>query len=65
MPMAHSSLKVVIRSVCGVRKKTLIVNLPGSKKGSQECLQCILPAIPHALGESDLVFKEVDLQYVF
>ena len=39
-----------VRSVCGVRKRTLIVNLPGSKKASQECLQFLLPALPHALG---------------
>uniref|UniRef100_A0A673CV11 Gephyrin n=1 Tax=Sphaeramia orbicularis TaxID=375764 RepID=A0A673CV11_9TELE len=30
-------------------KKTLIINLPGSKKGSQECFQFILPALPHAI----------------
>uniref|UniRef100_A0A8C7M5D2 Gephyrin n=1 Tax=Oncorhynchus kisutch TaxID=8019 RepID=A0A8C7M5D2_ONCKI len=35
--------------VCGIRGKTLIINLPGSKKGSQECFQFILPALPHAI----------------
>ena len=42
------------RSVCGVRNKTLIVNLPGSKKASKECLEFILPALPHALGRCDV-----------
>uniref|UniRef100_A0A8K9UQP4 Gephyrin n=1 Tax=Oncorhynchus mykiss TaxID=8022 RepID=A0A8K9UQP4_ONCMY len=37
------------RPVCGIRGKTLIINLPGSKKGSQECFQFILPALPHAI----------------
>ena len=37
------------RAVAGVRKNTLIVNLPGSKKGALECLQVVLPAVPHAL----------------
>uniref|UniRef100_A0A8C4EQM2 Gephyrin n=1 Tax=Dicentrarchus labrax TaxID=13489 RepID=A0A8C4EQM2_DICLA len=35
--------------LCGIRGKTLIINLPGSKKGSQECFQFILPALPHAI----------------
>uniref|UniRef100_A0A8C2QJ20 Gephyrin n=1 Tax=Cricetulus griseus TaxID=10029 RepID=A0A8C2QJ20_CRIGR len=35
--------------MCGIRGKTLIINLPGSKKGSQECFQFILPALPHAI----------------
>ncbi|XP_065883628.1 gephyrin-like isoform X2 [Dysidea avara] len=52
--MISSSLQVtpmamLSRPVCGIRKSTLIVNLPGSVKGSQECLRCILPALPHAL----------------
>jgi molybdenum cofactor synthesis domain-containing protein len=37
------------RSVAGIRKSTLIVNLPGSKKASTECLEVILPALPHGL----------------
>ncbi|XP_064406979.1 gephyrin-like isoform X2 [Halichondria panicea] len=43
-PMAMLS-----RPVAGVRGNSLIVNLPGSKKGCVECLQFILPALPHAL----------------
>ena len=43
-PMAMLS-----RAVAGVRKKCLIINLPGSPKAVQECLEIILPAIPHAI----------------
>ncbi len=37
------------RAVAGTRGKCLIVNLPGSPKAVRECLQVILPALPHAV----------------
>ncbi|MGE5573773.1 MAG: molybdenum cofactor synthesis domain-containing protein [Bacillota bacterium] len=37
------------RAAAGIRRKTLIVNLPGSPKGVEECLSVVLPAIPHAV----------------
>ncbi len=37
------------RAVAGVRRKTLIVNMPGSPKAVRECLEVILPALPHAV----------------
>jgi molybdopterin adenylyltransferase len=37
------------RAVCGARGRTLIVNLPGSRKAALENLAAILPALPHAL----------------
>lgn len=38
------------RAICGIRGKTLIVNLPGSPKAVRECLEVIMPAIPHAIS---------------
>ena len=37
------------RSVCGAVGEALICNFPGSSKGAIECLEAVLPAIPHAL----------------
>ena len=37
------------RAVAGLCGKTLIINLPGSEQGALECLQVILPLLPHAL----------------
>jgi molybdenum cofactor synthesis domain-containing protein len=52
--MRTSSLKVtphamLSRAVSGIRKRTLIINLPGSPKGAIENLQVVLPALEHAL----------------
>ncbi len=52
--MRQESLKktphaMLSRAVCGVRGKTLIVNLPGSPKAVRECLDIIIPVVPHAV----------------
>ena len=40
---------ILSRGVTGFRGKTLIINLPGSPKGVEECLNVVREAIPHAL----------------
>ena len=48
---------MLTRGTAGIRKKTLIVNLPGSPRIIKECLEYILPEVVYAievvLGEHD------------
>lgn len=37
------------RALAGVRRESLIINLPGSPKAVRENLEAVLPAIPHAI----------------
>ena len=52
--MRAASLKItphamLSRVATGIRKKTLIINLPGSPKGAIENLQVVLPVLGHAI----------------
>jgi molybdopterin adenylyltransferase len=38
------------RALAGLRGRCLIINLPGSTKAVQECLEVILLALPHAVA---------------
>lgn len=42
-------LAALSRSVCGIRGRTLIVNLPGSVRGARENLAAIARILPHAI----------------
>ena len=46
---ANNPLAWLSRGVAGLRGKTLIVNLPGSKRGAEESLAAILPLLAHGI----------------
>jgi molybdopterin adenylyltransferase len=37
------------RAVCGTRGQSLILNMPGSPKAVAECMEVIIPVLPHAV----------------
>jgi molybdenum cofactor synthesis domain-containing protein len=52
--MRLASLKKTIRAtlsrgISGIRKTSLIINVPGSEKAARENLEAVLEALPHAL----------------
>ena len=42
---------MISRAIVGVRKASLIINLPGSPRGAEENLSVVLPALDHALSK--------------
>ncbi len=48
--MKNMPLAMLSRGVCGIRKSTLIINLPGSPKGVVECFEVIKTVLPHAIN---------------
>lgn len=47
--LSVTPMAMLSRAVAGVRGRCLIINLPGSPKAVQECLEVVLPVIPHAV----------------
>jgi len=47
--LKKTPMAMLSRAIAGTRGKCLIINLPGSTKAVRECLEVILPALPHAV----------------
>lgn len=47
--LKHTPMAMLSRAVVGTRGNTLIINLPGSTRAVEQCLEVLLPVIPHAL----------------
>lgn len=56
----HTPFSVISRSVCGIRGKCLIINLPGSLNAVKQSLKILEPIIPHALDMLSGKVKEHD-----
>ncbi|GBP65928.1 Molybdenum cofactor synthesis protein cinnamon [Eumeta japonica] len=66
--IAVESLKItpmamISRAVAGVRKNTLILNFPGSKKAAIECFNIVKPILSHAIALIKGDAKEVTLTH--
>lgn len=48
--MQFTKRAMLSRAAAGIRKGTLIVNMPGSPKAVTECLEYIISELDHALG---------------
>jgi molybdopterin biosynthesis enzyme MoaB len=46
---AKNSFAWLSRAVAGLKGNTLIVNLPGSRRGAEESLAAILPLLAHGI----------------
>jgi molybdopterin adenylyltransferase len=47
--LAKTPFAMIARGVCGIRHRTLILNLPGSPKAAVENLEAVWAAVPHAI----------------
>lgn len=47
--MQLTKRSMLSRAACGIRKSTLILNLPGSPKAVEECLTYVMPELEHGL----------------
>ena len=47
--MAITPKAVISRGRAGIRNQSLVINLPGSRKGALENIEVLLPALDHAL----------------
>jgi molybdenum cofactor synthesis domain-containing protein len=47
--LAKTKQAIWSRGIAGIRKESLIINLPGSEKGAKENIEAVLPALAHGL----------------
>ncbi|MDQ3907779.1 MAG: MogA/MoaB family molybdenum cofactor biosynthesis protein [Acidobacteriota bacterium] len=48
--LRQTPLAMISRGVCGIRRGTLVVNLPGSPRAVRECFEVIRPVLAHAVA---------------
>lgn len=45
--LEHTPYAILSRGICGVRGRTVILNLPGSPEGAAQSLQAVIGVLPH------------------
>ncbi|HTI13056.1 MAG TPA: molybdopterin adenylyltransferase [Dictyobacter sp.] len=48
--LKFTPMAMLSRGLAGIRGRSIIINLPGSPKAVQECLEYVLPTLPHAIN---------------
>jgi molybdopterin adenylyltransferase len=51
LTLKDTPMAMLSRGICGVRGRTLIINLPGSVTGVEQCFEVIRPVIQHAVNQ--------------
>ncbi|MDX1978082.1 MAG: molybdopterin adenylyltransferase [Pseudanabaenaceae cyanobacterium bins.68] len=67
--MRSESLKyvptaILSRQTAGIRRRSLIVNLPGKPKSITQCLRAVFPAIPYCLDLIGAPYLEVNSEQI-
>lgn len=47
----RTPMAMISRAICGVRGRSVILNLPGSPTGAVESLEAVLPLLPHVIAK--------------
>lgn len=62
--LKYVATAILSRQTAGLRKGSLIVNLPGKPKSIRECLDAVFPAIPYCIDLMDGPYLECDEEVI-
>ncbi len=55
---------ILSRQTAGLRKQSLIINLPGKPKAIRQCLDAVFPAVPYCIDLMDGPYLECDPEVI-
>ncbi len=47
--LEHTPYAILSRGICGIRGRTVILNLPGSPSGAEQSLRTVIEILPHVV----------------